>query len=170
MSETTKTMAGTFGTTDFLIPLVLEDLSDEVARTRTRGGEGPSISWAVGHLLHYRYHVLNLLGDNRESPFGEMFTGEANDGDEYPTVADMQRQWTEVAELFHAALNGKTEVEWDSGGEGAHDEKSLRDQVVFFGWHEGYHMGAIGAQRKEMGLPGPAEKVMAMRQAAAEAE
>jgi hypothetical protein len=41
MSDTAKTLLGTFGMTDFLIPLVLSDLSEEDARTRSRDGEGP---------------------------------------------------------------------------------------------------------------------------------
>ena len=36
MSDTSKTLMGTFGTTDYLIPLVLEDLSDDDARKRSR--------------------------------------------------------------------------------------------------------------------------------------
>ena len=47
--------------------------------------------------------------------------------------------------------------------EGWHAEQTKRDQVVFFAWHEGYHMGMIGAQRKAMGYPGPAERIMAVR-------
>ena len=61
----------------------------------------------------------------------------------------------------------KTEDDWNAPGTGAHDEKSLRDQVTFLAWHEGYHMGALGALRKEMGYPGPAEKAMAAREAGA---
>jgi len=35
------------------------------------------------------------------------------------------------------------------------------DAVAFFTFHEAYHVGALGAIRKAMGLPGPAELVMA---------
>ena len=44
MTGTTQTLTGTFGTTDFLIPPVLDDLTDEDARKRSRGEEGPSMS------------------------------------------------------------------------------------------------------------------------------
>ena len=53
----------------------------------------------------------------------------------------------------------KTDEDWDAPGTGAHDERSLREQVIFFTWHEGYHLGALGALRKGIGYPGPAEKV-----------
>jgi uncharacterized damage-inducible protein DinB len=167
VSETAKTLMGTFGMTDFLVPLVLEDLSDEDARTRSRDGAGPSITWMIGHLMHYRYYVMSMLGEERKGPYGERFTQDATDGSDYPSVAELQEKWAELATDFRAALLSKSEDEWDAAGTGAHEEKSLRDQVTFFAWHEGYHMGALGALRKEMGYPGPAEKVMAQRQAEA---
>ncbi len=168
MTETAKTLMGTFGMTDYLIPMVLDDLSEEDARKRSRDGEGPSITWSVGHLLHYRYHLMTMLGAERVDPSGETFTEDATDGAEYPTVAELQARWAGLTEDFQAALTSKSEAEWDAAGTGAHDEKSLRDQVVFLAWHEGYHMGALGALRKELGYLGPAERVMATRQVEAE--
>lgn len=164
MSETAKTLMGTFGMTDFLVPLVLEDLTDDDARKRSRDGGGPSIAWMVGHLMHYRYYVMSMLGDERTGPYGETFTQDATDGSDYPTSAELQEKWAALATDFQATLMSKSEDEWEAAGAGAHDEKSLRDQVTFFAWHEGYHMGALGALRKDMGYPGPAEKVMAQRQ------
>ena len=167
MSDTSKTLMGTFGTTDFLVPLVLEDLSEDDARKRSRDGEGPSIAWIVGHLLHYRHFVMNLLGHDRVNPHGETFTQTATDGSAYPTIGELQKQWEALRSDFQAALMSETEEDWDASGTGAHEERSLRDQVIFFAWHEGYHVGALGALRKEMGYPGPAEKVIAAREAGA---
>ncbi len=162
--QTAQTLLGTFGMTDFLMPLVLEDLTDEQARRRARDGAGPSVTWLVGHLLHYRYYLLGVLGREVESPFGEVFTEAATDGSGYPTVDALLTRWSDVATVFRDALLSKSEEEWDAPGEGSNDDKTLRDQLVFFAWHEGYHMGMIGANRKALGLLGPAEKVMAMRE------
>jgi len=167
MSDTAKTLMGTFGTTDFLVPLVLEDLSEEDARKRSRDGEGPPIAWIVGHLLHYRYFVMNLLGQERANPQEDTFTQAATDGTDYPTIGELQEQLGTLGPDFHAALMSQTEEDWDASGTRAQDERSLRDQVIFFAWHEGDHMGALGALRKDMGYPGPAEKVMAAREAGA---
>lgn len=167
MSDTAKTLMGSFGMTDFLVPLVLEDLSEEDARKRSRDGDGPSIAWTVGHLLHYRCNVMTLLGDERVDFAGETFTQAATDGSDYPTIAELLERWGALAADFQAALMSKTEDDWSASGTGAHGEKSLRDQVTFLAWHEGYHMGALGALRKDMGYPGPAEKAMATREAGA---
>ena len=167
MTGTAQTLMATFGMTDFLVPLVLDDLSDEDARTRARDGQGPSIAWTVGHLMHYRDYVMSMLGDERVDPAGKTFTQAATDGGDYPTISELQEQWGTLGSDFQAVLISKTEDEWDAQREGAHDERSLRDQITFFAWHEGCHMGALGALRKEMGYPGPAEKVMAAREAGA---
>ncbi len=168
MSGSVETLMGLFGMTDFLMPLVLDDLSDEQARERSRGEEGPSIAWTVGHLLYYRVHVLKLLGEERENPYDEKFSdAAATDGSDYPSVAELSEAWSSVGDRFRTALTSKSEEELDFVSEGgAHDEKSLRDQIVFFAWHEGYHLGVLGAIRKSLGLLGPAEKVMASRESA----
>ena len=169
MSGTAETLLGTFGVTDYLIPMVLEDLTDEDARKRARGDEGPSIAWMLGHLLHYRHHVMGLLGVERENTWAERFAhAEATNGSDYPTVAELGEAWARVAEDFAAVMAAKTDVEFAQPANGVHDERSLRDQVVFFAWHEGYHMGALGAQLKQLGYLGPAEKVGAARRAKAE--
>lgn len=155
---------GTFRLTDYLVPMALEDVTDEDARKRARGDEGPSIAWLVGHMLHYRYHVMSLLGVNRPDPWKERFaSAEATDGSGYPTVAELREAWDAVADEFAEAMASKTDADFERPVEGPHDEETLRDQLVFYAWHEGYHMGALGAQLKRLGYLGPAEKVMASR-------
>ena len=167
MSDTGTTLMGSFGMTDYLIPMVLEDLTDDEARLRARDGRGPSVAWTVGHLMHYRYYIMNTLGEARENPYGDTFTKSASDGSDYPTVGELVEQWAALAKDFQAAVLSKSEDDWNGPGDGAHNEKSLRDQITFFAWHEGYHLGALGALRKSMGHLGPAEKVMAAREAGA---
>ena len=169
MSQTAETLMGTFGMTDYLIPMVLEDVSDEDARKRTRDDEGPSIAWMVGHLLHYRHHVMALLGASRDNPWEERFAeAEATDGAGYPTVTELREAWGRVAEEFAEVMAAKEDADFETPVDGAHEERTLRDQLVFFAWHEGYHMGALGAQLKRLGYLGPAEKVMAVRRARAD--
>lgn len=165
MAESTA-LAGLFGTTDFMVPIVLGGLKDEQARHRPRGEGGPSIAWTVGHLLHYRISALKRLGVTRENPFGDDFgTGSATDGSDYPTVAELKSAWEEVSTEFMAGISGVTEEALDVVLEdGWSPDQTLRDQIVFLAWHEGYHLGAIGQMRKTMGLPGPAEAVQAMQE------
>ncbi|MGD2047077.1 MAG: DinB family protein [Gemmatimonadota bacterium] len=164
MNHTADTLMATFRLTDYLVPMALEDLTDEDARKRSRGDEGPSIAWLVGHMLHYRLHVMGLLGEERPDPWKERFADtEATDGSDYPTVVELREAWDEVAADFAEAMASKTDADFERPVEGPHDEETLRDQLVFYAWHEGYHMGAVGAQLKRLGYLGPAEKVMASR-------
>jgi hypothetical protein len=42
---------------------------------------------------------------------------------------------------------------------GPHDEKTILDTVLFLTWHEAYHIGAIGAIRRDLGRKAIAELV-----------
>ena len=75
------------------------------------------------------------------------------------------RTWEALQADLQTALEQATEasIRKTSGQEGPHGEQAVLDGLVFFTWHEAYHMGALGAIRKTLGLPGPAELVMAQR-------
>jgi len=152
-----------FRTTTKILNISLAGLSDAEAHVRTRGNEGPSISWTVGHLLDSRVKVLALLGDERPNPYATQFgTAPATDGANYPTLAAMLADWTQLHERLEvAAAQGGGTVDRPVSGAGAHGEAKVRDQLAFLAWHEGYHVGVIGAARKAAGLLGPAELVRA---------
>ncbi len=165
-----ETLLSLFRTTDQILSLSLADLTDRMARTRIRNDSGASIAWTVGHLLDHRYKVLALLGSARPSPWASRFGDTAaTDGSDYPTLAALREAW--------GALHGELEAAFAAagpdrlaapGGSGTHGEATVRDRVAFLAWHEGYHLGVIGACRKAAGLRGPAElaQAAAKRQAA----
>ena len=166
MHALVEQLAASLGTTNMLVPLVLSDLTDEQARTRTRDGQGPSIAWEMGHLIDYRSAMLKLLGADRAKPFAIDFgTSGATDGADYPTVGELRQVWQELEAALSTALSTVEEeaLRRPSGQRGPHGEQSVLDGLVFLMWHEAYHMGALGAIRKAIGLPGPAELVMASR-------
>lgn len=162
MTRSAQTLATLFGTIDFLVPLVLDDLTEEQARARSRDRQGPSIAWSLGHLLHFRNDALALLGAPKEDAYGERFASTAaTDGEGYPTLDTLRGDWDRAAAALAAALEKATEDSLDAQATGPHDVKTVRDRLAFLAFHEGYHLGAIGALRKALGLPGPAELAMA---------
>lgn len=164
MIPTLESAARSLGTTNMLVPLVLGDLTDELARRRTRNGEGPSIAWEVGHILAFRCQLITLLGTPKESPFRVAFaTSSATDGTDYPTVAELLQHWKQIEADLQAALEGADEstVRRTVEGGGPHAGQPVLAAVAFCVFHEAYHMGGLGAIRKALGLPGPAELVMA---------
>lgn len=164
MIPTLESAAASLRTTNMLVPLVLGDLTDELARRRTRGGEGPSIAWLLGHILDFRCQLITLLGTPKKSPFRVAFaTSSATDGAAYPTVSEFLQHWKRIEADLDAALEDASEATIrravESGG--FHVSRPALDAVAFCVFHEAYHVGALGAIRKSLGLPGPAELVMA---------
>lgn len=90
-------------------------------------------------------------------------TSSANDGADYPTVAEFLQHWKRIEADLETALEAASEATIrrtvESGG--FHVGRPVLDAVAFCVFHEAYHMGALGAVRKTLGLPGPAELVMA---------
>ncbi len=158
---------GIFGTTDHIMSLVLDDLTEDQARERPRGEGGPSVSWVVGHLLHYRLVLLARFGVEQPNPYSDFGQGSATDGAGYPAIGELAAAWAAVAGPFGQAVGQLTDEQLDKKlDEGWKPDETLRDRIAFMAWHEGYHMGAIGQIRKSLGLPGPAERMMAAREAA----
>jgi uncharacterized damage-inducible protein DinB len=136
------------------------DLSDDDAKARSRGGAGPSIAWTIGHLCHHKIQVLELLGHSRENPFATTFERAATDGAGYPPLADLAASFSALnRELCTTLASAAGRLEAAMPGAGPHDEKRILDTVLFFAWHEAYHIGAIGAIRREQGRKAIAELV-----------
>ncbi len=166
MNPLLESLTGQFRLSNGLMAMVLGDVRQEDAVRRSRGDDGPSITWTVGHLLEYRCRILGLLGRERQHAYASVFDGQpATDGTGYPLLADLLAEWNAVHEDLESALaaaDPDSLLEANEEG-GLHGEKRPLDDLVFFTWHEAYHFGALGALRKQLGYPGPAELVMAAR-------
>jgi uncharacterized damage-inducible protein DinB len=149
-----------YGLSNGILHTSIGDLSDEHAKVRSRGGAGPSIAWTIGHLCHFKIKVLELLGHSREDSFAAMFEQAATDGAGYPPLADLAASFSALNSDLCAALassNGRLEAPMP--GAGPHAEKRILDTVLFFAWHEAYHIGSIGSIRREQGRTAIADLV-----------
>ncbi|MDQ6611791.1 MAG: DinB family protein [Gemmatimonadota bacterium] len=162
------TLLEVFRTTTNILNISLHGLPDDVARVRTRGSEGPSISWTVGHMPNSRLKILVLLGEVRPNPYADQFgDAPATDGVNYPTLATMLAEWANLHEALElAAVKDADVISRPLAKAGLHGESKVRDRIAFLAWHEAYHVGVIGAARKAAGLLGPAELVRAASRAA----
>ena len=104
-------------------------------------------------------------GDN---PYEAAFANSpATDGSDYPTVAELTSQWKDVGERFTTALSSASDEKLAAPvGAGPHAEQSVRDQIAFLAFHEGYHMGSVAALQKTIDKSTPAEKIVAAMKAA----
>ena len=162
MGQLAKPLAAQYRTTDGVLPFALTGVTNEVATTRIRDGHGPSISWTLGHLLHFRHHALGLLGGPKEDSFASFANSSATDGNDYPDVVELRASLGRVGAQLQEQLATITDEQLGqlSGGAGPHGAKTILDEVVFFAWHEAYHLGTIGSIRPALGLRPTAELVM----------
>lgn len=157
-----QTAAGNFGTGDMIMALVLGDIKDEQAVQRTRDSGGPSVSWHVLHMLAMRHVCIGLLGGEPDTQFHGYIQESASDGSDYPSVTELAAHWEKSREKLGAALEAATEEAARATTNFFGDpNKPVIDALSFLSFHEAYHIGALGAIRKEIGLAGPAELVMA---------
>ena len=164
MKNMIKPILASYRFSNFIMNLVLTDLTNEQARKRARNGEGASISWIVGHLLDYRCQALNLFGVKREREYKETFGDVgANDGANYPDIKELINKWNELNKEVEAGFEDVTDDQITASvknEQSVHEEKTVLDIISFFMWHESYHMGVLGAIRKELGLKSTSDKAI----------
>ncbi len=156
MANTSAPIMESLKFTDMIMNLVTSDLTDDVATRRSRDDEGASIAWIIGHLCHYRYEIAKLLGGKAESPFAETFgNAGATDGSNYPDLAELNANWTATSALVLAAVEAATDEQIMiplGGKDSPHGEQLVLNTLVFYMWHESYHMGQLGTLRAQYGL------------------
>ena len=160
MDPLTRPIIALYSLSNSILGPAIGDLADEDAKARSRGGQGPSISWTIGHLCHYKLKVLELLGQSRENPFAATFEHTATDGTDYPLLTDLAASFSALTGELCAAIGSSSDrLEAPLPGSGPHDEKRVFDTVLFLAWHEAYHIGGIGAIRREQGRKAIADLV-----------
>ena len=152
MDPLTRPIVALHNVSNSILATGIGDLTDDDAKARSRGGAGPSIAWTIGHLCHHKVQVLELLGQPRENPFAATFEGAATDGRGYPPLADLVSSFSALNRDVCAALAAAGDrLQAPAPDAGPHGEKRLAEAILFLAWHEAYHLGGIGAIRREQG-------------------
>lgn len=169
MNLIARPFIASFAFTDSTVAPVTNDLSTEDLLYRTRGGEGASILWILGHLYEYRRLALGSMGVETTDDYENLFkSASATDGTGYPTLEKLLAQWEELSVRLEETLaNQSDDAFLPTEGE----PTRLYKMMTFYTWHEASHMGSINAIRKELGYPSMAEIVKArMKKAVQEKE
>jgi hypothetical protein len=155
MSQAIQTVFGLFKFNDALFFERIGSLDDSTVSKRVSNRTNPVI-WLAGHLLNSRKHMLELLGDNVELPWEPLFKTAYDTSADYPTISAVKETWAEVsAKLFKRLdrvsaqdLNRTLEYELP------HRDNTVRGAVIFWCYHEAWHLGQIAYVRKCLGLEG----------------
>jgi len=162
MQPMARAILESFRFTNRSIPLAVDDLDRSQLVHRLRSGDGPSILWHLGHMMHYRIVATNRLGVERQSPYDVTFNENgASDGSDYPSLESMLTQWGEIHAALEAALEGATDaslLDHYMLPNGTKSARTLLGAMTFYTWHEASHMGGITVIRVEVGAPSIAER------------
>lgn len=126
----------------------LKDLTDERALKRP-SDKSNHTNWLLGHILHCRFMLANMIGVKTENPFGKMYWNAIVDKG-YPTVKEVVDNFLKLNDELLDKLDGMSDSELDA--KPAADKPSLTDVISFFVYHEAYHLGQLGYARKIIGL------------------
>jgi hypothetical protein len=130
-------------------------LDDDAARQRVGEDVNP-IVWIAGHLLNSRVYLLGLFGEERELPFDSCFKDKYDPSASYPSLAEMKDAWVGVSEELFAKMEQASDdhfqkpIDWNLPNQ----DKTVRGAVLFYTYHEGWHLGQIAYVRKALGMEG----------------
>ena len=115
-----------------------------------------SILWIVGHLTNSRIHMLELLGEKRDYTWSALFKEAYDPANNYPNLSTLAGVWQEVSggifdklpKVTDDILNVEISYPLPAG------IKTLHGALVFWLYHEAWHLGQIAFLRREQNMEG----------------
>ena len=155
MEPSIQTCLDTFKFDNELFLKKIATLDDDEARQRITEDVNPII-WIAGHLLNSRKYLLELLGESRQLPHESLFQEKFDPSVDYPPMAEIKNAWGSISDELFATMEQasddhflkETEMNLPIG------DKTVRGAVLFFTYHEGWHIGQIAYARKGLGMEG----------------
>ena len=145
-----------FGFSDFLILQALEGLTQEELWHPPTSSNNPLI-WVAGHIVQTRATVLQMLGEEADTGWGQLFDRGAKLGNpkDYPSGVEVARAMREISPRLHAALASVQEEQLRRPASlPIPGLKTLTDELAFYALHDAYHVGQLAYIRKGLGYPG----------------
>ena len=130
-------------------------MDDDAARTQIAGDLNP-VLWIAGHLLDCRKYLLDLFGEEREMPFGSIFRDAYDPAVSYPGMQEIKDRWVSISDELFEKMEAASddfflkEIDWNL----PNGDKTVRGAILFYVYHEGYHMGQIAYAKRGMGMEG----------------
>lgn len=143
------TLIRAFQLQDGIFHNALADITDEQALMRPNDRTN-HYNWLLGHVATCRCMLANAIGLRVENPHGDLYFKAIGDY-HYRDMADIQALWESISVRLTDYLAGLSREELDAHVEGM--PVSRLDMIVFYQYHEAYHLGQMGLLRKVLGLP-----------------
>jgi uncharacterized damage-inducible protein DinB len=155
MTPAMQTISNTFELGDRLFREGVATLGDDEARRAVVDNVNPAV-WLAGHLLNSRKYLLELFGDARELPWEPKFREKYDPSTEYPAMSQLADAWADISESLRSRMARASEADfareiaWDL----PNGDKTVRGALLFYAYHEAWHLGQIAYARRGMGKEG----------------
>jgi uncharacterized damage-inducible protein DinB len=148
-----------FSFSDFLILQALDGLTQDELWHPLTSSNNPLL-WVAGHIVQTRATVLQMLGEEAETGWGQLFDRGAKIGNpcDYPSGPEVARVMQEISPRLHAALASLHDDQLNRPASlPIPGLRTLTDELAFFALHDAYHVGQLAYVRKGLGYPGLAD-------------
>lgn len=126
----------------------LQDISDQEALTRANE-QTNHMNWILGHVTTCRYMLANSMGLTMEDPNGKLYFQAIGDYD-YNDLKTIEVNWLKISNQLLPYLE---QLQAEDLAHPINDQGTSRlDILLFYIYHEAYHLGQIGILRKVLGL------------------
>jgi uncharacterized damage-inducible protein DinB len=145
-----------FGFNDYFVVQALEGLTQEELWQSPTSHNNPML-WVAGHVAQTRATVLQMLGEQIDTGWGNLFERGAKieDRKQYPSGPEIERVLREVNPRLTAALSALTDEQLNRPASlPIPGLKTFADELSFFALHDSYHVGQLAYIRKSLGYPG----------------
>ncbi|MDN5205573.1 DinB family protein [Fulvivirgaceae bacterium BMA10] len=142
------TYSGLFQMQGEIFNNAFDKLSDKLALSRASDNSN-HINWLLGHVLHCRFMLANMIGLQEVNPLGDQYF-KAIEHKDYPGIDEIRQHWPQISEKLLNKISSMSNEDLDTRP--AENKPSLSDIISFFIYHEAYHLGQIGIVRKIIGM------------------
>ena len=143
-----------FRVNDDLIAKALDGLNPAQLGKRLTDKNNPML-WIAGHVAETRALVLRILGEQIQTPWGELFGRGATlqEGSRYPSIEEIKHVMQQINHKLHERLQALDDEHLAEPAKGTEPDQTLADQIAVFSMHDSYHVGQMAYIRKALGYP-----------------
>ncbi len=116
----------------------------------------PPINWIAGHICQTRYHIFTLLGNNLKFDEEKLFSYGYDPDKTYPGFSQVKKASLKIAEALPNQMSSAKDelLSKPLNYKLPHGTNNVGGAILFFSYHEAWHMGQISSICRALELDG----------------